>query len=185
MSKYKLFIGVDVGLDGALVALNAQLKVHKVIRMPTVAKRGNPSIKSKIDASRLADELLLAIAESEAQTNSEVIVFIEEPPTFIGGHMLTPQLSLHHSCGIIEGVIACFPGMPEPHFVPVQKWKAQYDIKKGKKKIPGKEQKKNAIELALHLNPELGPLKMQDADIAEAALVARYGIKYIIGATAT
>lgn len=171
MKQYKYFIGIDVGLTGAIVALNSELKVSRIINIPTLAKPGNPSVKEKLDAKQLHYEFELLSGKSMFFW-SEVCVFVEDPG-IIPTNGVFRVGSQQHSVGVVEGVLGALGC--DYRMINAQKWKKRYNLP------GGRHQKTKAIELAQQLNPELGPLKIKDADTAEAALVCRYGVKYVLG----
>ncbi len=174
MADYEFYVGVDSGLTGAIVMLDRKLQVFDYGRMPTIQKKGNPTVKAKIDALKLRDGIL-ATLDKHAPAKwyaAGVCCFIEDPG-IIPSNGPFRIASQQHSLATIESVLLCL-GF-DVRLVGAQKWKGQYNLP------GGKENKKQAIQFALRLNPELGILQISDADIAEALLIARYGCKYILG----
>lgn len=168
---YKWIIAIDCGLTGAIIIFNRFMQVVKVIRMPTVPKSG--FVKSRVHAQQLFKVIKDGMTEvAGTYFTSEVCVFIEEPPAYTNHPMMAPQISLIESFGIVMGVISSI-GYTW-HLVSVQSWKNRYDL-------IGKKSKRYSIQVAGTLNPEIGKIALDDADIADAVIVGNYGAKYIIG----
>jgi len=69
---------------------------------------------------------------------------------------------------IMGGVLALLDNSSIPYtFVRPPEWKKDYDLIKKKKR--------DSCERATELFPEIGHIKVKDADIAEAVLIANYG----------
>lgn len=173
-TDYQCYIGIDPGLTGAMVLLDRQLKVFDYGRMPTIAKTGHPTVKSRIDSLKLQEGLLRSFetAGLSEMSADEVCCFIEDPG-IIPTNGIFRVASLRDSYATVHSVLTCL--YFKVYEVGAQKWKKQYDIAGGAKN------KSKSIQLALRLNPELGTLQISDADIAEALLIGQYGCKYILG----
>lgn len=165
--SYKFYIGTDVGLKGALVCLDHAGAVVKTARMPTTTKDGSPAIKEKVCGAGLCDAIT-----NMTPSPWETFVFVEDPG-LVPMNGSVRIASLFHSLGAVEGALGAMGLKYE--LIKAQRWKKHYSLPGGQK------QKRRSIEIAGQLNPELGNLKVKEADIAEACLIARYGCKYILG----
>lgn len=152
--------GVDSGLRGCIVSVSNK-KVTHVLRMPTVPHPSSKIIKSKVDAIGLYKSL------SEFPKPDFVIIELPDP---IGNNSRVTLASLFHSIGVIEGVCGAFTERVVT--VQPQIWKKSYNLK-------GKT-KRESISVANSIYKELGVKLVKDNDIAEAALVAHWGINYLI-----
>lgn len=165
----QIVLGIDPGVNGGLVGLRADTgDLALAWTMPTRTIAGAKGRMKR----RLCGDALMGML----RTAQPIAVFIEDPGVVMGGKGLkatTSPLSvasLHHCFGGIE---ACVDAIGvEARRVHATTWKRVYGlIGKGR----GKEVSMNA---AAQLWPELGSLRKRDDGIAEAALIARYGLTH-------
>lgn len=171
--------GVDIGIRGAIVRVSQDGNVIGVSRLPVKERAGTtgirpimkgrkkrtPSLLKQLDSARLFVDL-----ESELAICDVQIAYVELPP-MVSDNMRMTIGSLQHSTGIMDAVLSVLGIRIE--WVRPQQWKSRYGLIKSKKR--------QSVETAIALMPELRGLLVGDADVAEAALVARYGINYIGG----
>jgi hypothetical protein len=168
-AKYDWIIGVDCGLSGAAVLMDSEFNFTCMFKMPTVPKPG--AVKSEIDLPRLVNDFKdMAIGADPGYSN---IIAIVENPGIIPTNGAVRLISILGSYYMVKGALAGI-GIQSID-VPAQKWKKQYDLP------GGRHLKKKAVELALQFNPELESVSKEEADVFEAALVARYGAVYMLG----
>lgn len=176
---YKWFMGIDCGLTGAVVLMNSEFVFTDMFRMPTVEKGG--TVNRKVDTVKLADMIGSVIMDCPPEYGpdgkvSNIVAGIENPGV-IQTNGSVRLASIIDSFGVMKGVLS---GIGIRYVeVPAQKLKRQYNLP------GGRTNKKCSVELALEFNPELSSViktVTDDADVAEAALIARYAAKYIIGA---
>lgn len=158
-------LGGDLDLDGAIVVLGPDGRYKDHIRFPTMAHNSKGVLKRRIDCQALVIGLqdLLRFVEEDSQA------FLEWPGVVASNGMLR-SASQHRTLGNIEAALASLGVVSR--YIPVLDWKVNFNLK-------GKP-KKDAIPIANKLC-DMEVVKVKDTPIAEAALVARYGMRIAKG----
>lgn len=155
-----MIIGADLDLDGAVVALDDSGKFVDHIRYPTMPHNSKGRLKRRIDCPAL-----LARLQEFVPTDESVEVYLEWPGVIMSNGMLQ-SASQHRTVGNVE---ACLGGVGlDCRYVPVREWKRNFNLM-------GKP-KKSVIPIANRLC-DMDVQKVKDTPIAEAALIARYGMR--------
>jgi hypothetical protein len=153
-------LGIDPGLRGAVVALDIRSRAPvRWYRFECEQIPGRHFINRAVYVAgfhKFASDCDLAYPVRRA--------FVEEPlPFTISKATLANQ---HQTLGRIEATLGLLL-IPAIRIAP-QSWQRYYGlIGKGKRE---------SVEVATSLMPELGKLRVKDSDIAEAALIGRFGI---------
>jgi crossover junction endodeoxyribonuclease RuvC len=156
------YLGVDVGLTGAIALLNER-ELIEVADLPTMpVGQGTGRVKNQINAAGFSVLLLGLLKKREAE-DRETVVFIEKvgamPDQGIAG-----AFSLGDSVGSIRGVVTAL-GLPIQWVTP-QSWKKFYRLPKDKDV---------ARSVAINLYPQ-APLHLKKHhNRAEAILIGLYG----------
>jgi len=149
-----VIVGIDVGVDGAIAALDDKLNYLSCWDMPTMAlsatkRQVNPAAVARI-----------------FQTNGikSAIVYVERVGAF-PGQGVTSMFNFGVSCGIVQGVLAAL-GIPMVLITP-QTWKKRAGLSKKPKDM--------ARTLAQQLYPRAELGRKKDIGRADALLIARFG----------
>lgn len=165
-----LYIGADIGLNGAFTVMDAGYLVLHKERLATKEKKGHPKVKREIDIEGSISQFY---EWSPAALGVPICIFIEDPGHILMGSYVS-SISLRESFICIRTVATAL-GYNEIHTINAPKWKKHYNLPGGQKN------KKFAVNLAMEYNPELKISTIKEADFAEAALVCRYGMSMIKG----
>lgn len=151
-------LGIDPGLDGALALLNHEGKVIEIVDMPTVQV-----VINKKQRRQVPPALLVSTIERLAPS----VCFLEH----VGVRPKEGAVGAHafgRSFGCLEGVLAALQ-VPTTLVYPAV-WKRALNIP---------ADKGGARMKAMSLFPEVAEMfkRVKDADRAEAALLALYGLR--------
>lgn len=157
-----IYLGIDVGLTGAIGALNPDGSLRNIIDMPTMEKQGTrprANVKRQLNGAGIRE-----IIDQWKKVDS-LFAFIERVASFPGQNV-NANGSLMHSLGMIEGIIStlCIPYV----LVSPQTWKKYFKL--------GRD-KELARALAIRLYPTASLSRIKDHNRAEALLIARYGME--------
>lgn len=146
-----------------------------------VGKKGAIAI---IDGDKVLDTYRFKMQNGQAETFGYVLDardmmdWLTTKPFFVN-HAFIENMGIQPAHGlktaaclhcILGGVMALLSNMSIKYsFVRPPKWKKYYDLI-GKKK-------RASCDRAMELFPEIGHIKVKDADIAEAILIANYGYR--------
>ena len=166
------YIGVDCGLDGALVFIHNN-DIHSMIEMPTVKYGG----KRFIDIDKLAH-----MFNSDNKRKSHVAI-VEDP----GGHAPSAAglRSMTHSFAVIKTLLVA--NRIKHHCFHARKWQSDF-FKKPKDFIGKFDTKKSALESANKIWPNTDWRRTQRSKkpfdgFVDAALIAEYGRRRNLGLT--
>lgn len=158
------YIGVDCGLDGALVFIHND-EIHSMIEMPTT-KFGR---KRLIDIDKLAH-----MFNSDNKRKSHVVI-VEDP----GGHAPSAAglRSMTHSFAVIKTLLVA--NQIKHHCFHARKWQSDF-FKKPKDFVGKFDTKKAALESANKIWPNTDWRRTQRSKkpfdgFVDAALIAEYG----------
>lgn len=158
-----VFIGIDLGLDGALARIEHRGRVD-IEDIPTFALPGKGLVKRAV-----APVELMAALRRMVQPGEKAIAVVEEVHTF-PGKVNSPQSngSLMETKGCVRAVLA-MAGI-ETMWVDPQAWKALYGLGSSKDASLG---------IARTLYPDMGHMLKRKADHnrAESLLLAHYGLR--------
>ena len=154
-------LGVDPGLTGAIAAIASDKRFLAVWAVPTTRKQGAHVVKRRIDGDALA-RIGRAIADLGCRC-----CFFEDPGVIPmnGAHRIA---SLHASYGAMQAAIEG-AGIPVVR-VTVKQWKSPFGIYTAPKR--------QSCITAGQLYPQLVGLKDKQSGLAEATIIARYGLTY-------
>lgn len=158
MNKYVL--GVDPGASGALAFLREDGSLETVIDMPTILVKVGTTERNRVSAALLVQAL--------TPYKGQVSLAVLEKVGGITQQSASASFTFGYACGIVEGVLA---GLEFPvTLVTPQAWKKRMGL--------GSADKGLARQMAIRLWPtEADRFKrVKDADKAEAALLAKYGL---------
>lgn len=161
----KHILGVDPGLSGGLAIVDLDGKLVKATRMPNTTRNR----ATVIDGSALAEFL------DSAYLSFAVVEAVSSRPRQAG------QFQFGINTGIIHGALYAL-GIPFELVAPAR-WKGAYGIKRQADESKA-DKKGEARELASHLWPDMAHhwRFIKDDGVAEAALMARYGMEIYKGA---
>lgn len=150
-------IGIDPGCSGAIVAMNMDGDTVGYMQMPTV----KVGAKSRVNGAAVA----AFIRDIPGTVQHAYIEQVHAMP----GQGVTSMFTFGHSAGVVEGVITGM-GIPVSLITP-QAWKKHMGL-------IGQD-KDAARSRAVQLYPALRvlDLKGKGQAVADALLIARYGIK--------
>lgn len=150
------WVGIDVGVTGAIALLDPNGALILLEDMPTTTGR---------QGKRLTSAALLAQVVRDFPPGTKVIV---EDQSSRPGQGVTSVFSLGRSLGVIEGVLSAL-GFEYDKVSP-SSWKQHHRLYGADKDF--------SRTRALELDPELAPYlkRKQDHGRAEAYLIARYGM---------
>ncbi len=151
-------LGIDPGLDGALALLSYEGKVIEIVDMPTVQVVINKKNRRQVPPTLLA---------SAIDRLAPSLAFLEHVGTRPGESPIA-AFSFGRSFGCIEGVLAALQ-VPTTLVYPAA-WKRALGVP---------ADKGGARMKAMSLFPEVAEQfkRVKDADRAEAALIALYGLR--------
>jgi len=154
-----MIIGVDPGLSGAIAFIWAA---------------GTPSVHDLPVTGKLLDfnELRGIVCEEIAgRVSTDVEAYVESPVVRISGGQVGSKsaFTMGDTAGVIRSVFASLE--IQMHYVTAGKWKKRYALN-------GKD-KEMSRALAVRLFPECREMlrRKKDHGLAEALLIARYGIE--------
>jgi len=180
---HSLFLGIDVGLDGAIAAIAPGAPMPAIFPMPTYTvevtkKRKGKTVK--VDERRLDESRVLSILEQLRDQATDLYVLIERPqlrPAAAGatpcplcgmskGQSLTAQVKFHGQFDVIRGMLLTLK-VPFEDIHPAT-WKA--DV------FHGTSDKTDARTKAAQLYPAIASklTRVKDDGLAEAVLLADY-----------
>jgi crossover junction endodeoxyribonuclease RuvC len=154
----RLVLGIDPGLTGAVAALAPGHRVELLEDLPTVA-RGGGKVRREVDAAGLA-HLLRPIA-------GDIRIAIVEQVASRPGQGVGSVFSLGHTTGVIVGVLSAL-AIPYQMTTP-QSWKKAAGVPTGSDKDMSRT-------IAARLHPDLNLSRKRDHNMADALLLARYGM---------
>lgn len=164
-----MYFGCDPGLTGAITIFNDKGEYIENIRIKTLTKEGNPIVKKRINGIVLHSDIKKMMNTYEfIHSHDDPVCFLEHP-SVIPSNGFVRIASLNHSIGIIEGVFVSL-GVKVIYIQPKQ-WKKSFNLL-------GKH-KHQSIIVALEQIPKIGKILKKDIDIAEAILIALYGIQHL------
>ena len=154
----KLFVGIDPGMSGAIVALSSDGAYHAHALMPTMKKGAANRVNGAELAFVLQDLMLVG----------DVSVTVESVHS-MPGQGVSSSFSFGHSLGVIEGVVAALR-LPYQMVTP-QSWKKQFGLLGTDKDA--------ARVLAIRQFPSIRELSLKGKGqaIADALFIAKAGIK--------
>jgi crossover junction endodeoxyribonuclease RuvC len=150
-----LFLGVDVGLSGAIGAVDGNGRLALVEDLPVLA-RGKGRVKRELDAAALA-RLLRPHAP-------DVQLVVVEAVAARPGQGVASMFSLGHSLGVVVGVVQAL--MLPVLLVTAQSWKRQLGVP---------ADKGLARAFAARRWPDAALGRVRDHNRGEALLLADYG----------
>ena len=162
-SVYKNYIGIDPGKTGAICCIDIYEKCLYE-KTPTL----QTGKKKDYDISAMVELL-----ENYINTCENSVLIMIEKVHAMPGQGVTSMFNFGMGYGIWQGIIAALKTPFE--FVTPQKWK--------KVMMEGFPKEKSASILRVkQIYTKLGSLKKSDNGIADAILIARYGMnKYLLG----
>ena len=159
---YDYFIGIDPGMDGAIVVLKANGDFAEYCKMPVLVYEAS---KRKIHIYAL----FLHLKELTKTYGTKGMVCIEKI-NGSPGQGATAIFAMGHGCGVVETCV-CLADLSY-EFVGPQKWKNRF--------LAGSKKEKDAsVTKALELFPKarewcIGPRGGRDHNIADAMFIAEY-----------
>lgn len=158
-----VFIGIDLGLDGAIARLEHR-GVVDIEDMPTFGHAGKGMVRRSV-----APVELLATLRRMVQPGEKATAIVEEVHTF-PGKVNSPQSngSLMETKGCVRAVLA-LAGI-EALWVDPQAWKSLYGLGSSKEA---------SLSIARSLYPDMQHLltRQRDHNRAEALLLAHWGMR--------
>lgn len=160
-------VGIDVGITGAIAAIDTVAGEYQIADMPLVVHKGKRGGKAKMPASMVAGRKLAKMLRN--LDPKETTVFIERVGAMPGQGVVS-MFNFGHSAGVVRGV--CEALGFKIVFVRPQVWKKTHGLL-------GTE-KDAARILAISKYPSLaGDLKRKrDGGRADAILIAQWGVGY-------
>lgn len=156
-----IILGGDLDLDGAIVALGQDGKYVGHIRFPTMEHNSPGVLKRRINCHSLVCQVKAFVSEKTV-----IDAYLEWPGVIASNGMLR-SASQHRTLGDIETALAA-AGVISTYFS-VRDWKNNFGL-------IGKP-KKAAIPIANDLCGMSLTKITEETPIAEAALIARYGMR--------
>lgn len=156
------FIGIDPGVEGAVVVLGRQSELIAVHDMPVV-KSGNRRELMVRELANILDQYF-------SQYGHDKVFVTLEKHTPRPGQGISSQCKLARICGIIEGIVSAF-GVSYQIAHPRTWSKVMRDVE-------GSDVKTRAILSASRRWSELDLSKKKHHNRADAALLAEYGRIY-------
>lgn len=150
-----MYIGIDVGLTGAVSFLAQDGTLLNVVDMPTMPVSGGK--KYQINGAALAQLI------REHLTNGDTRVIIERVNVY-PKQGISSNGRLMHSLGMVEGVVAAL-GLPYELVTP-QSWKKHFGLRGSEKDA--------SRSLAQRYYPSASLARKKDHGRAEALLLAHY-----------
>ncbi len=154
-----MILGIDPGAHGAFAFLNKSGKVVEIVDMPTIKVKVNGK-----DRDRVSSALIVSLLKPYA---AEIELAVLEQVGGLTGQSASAAFTFGYSCGMVEGVLSALE-IPVKLVTP-QTWKKSFGLNKDKGL---------SRQMAIRLWPEKAELfkRVADADRAEAALIAKWGI---------
>lgn len=165
-----LIVGCDPGTSGAIALVDDKRGLLECENLPI--QRNGAAAGSKI-VNEIDARTLVGICNEWIKAHGYPALGVIERMSSFGGKTMTPAhqlLAMGHAAGLVQGVLLAgvVPTVERP--LP-QQWKAIYGLK---------GEKGASKRVALMLWP--GAAKMLSRhDKAEAALIAHFGLRYLMG----
>lgn len=156
----KLILGIDIGLTGAIAALNEAGVFVDLFDMPTMSNgKGSARIKQQVNAVALEKYLSKLVNDS-----MHIVAFLENVSS-MPGQGVSSVFSFGHTLGTVQGVLAALH-IP---FVTIQPtaWKKAFNLLHTDKDA--------ARTVAIRYYPDAPLERKKDHNRADALLIARYG----------
>ena len=160
-----LVLGVDPGVSGAAAVIDEDYRVVQWYRFAKLAMGGAGFAKNRMDGRWFAQWLL-----DVGPVDHAVVEF----PAFVGTNNAASQVVMFAALGCAEGVIDA-AGIGQER-VPARRWKKAIGL-------IGQPKRESKVRM-LELHPEMEGARVNQG-IAEAILIARYGLKYLINGAQT
>jgi hypothetical protein len=157
-----VFVGVDPGLEGAVVAIDRSGRLLSCLDMPTV----NTKPRRELLVSGVAAHFLELVDEHGAEN----IFATLEKHTPRPGQGISSQCKLARICGQVEGIVAAL-GIAYQVTHPRTWAKVMRDV-------PGTDAKARSVIAASRRFPDLDLKRKKDHNRADAALIAEFGRLY-------
>jgi len=168
-----VFIGVDIGLKGAIACIDDSENLIGVWDTPTLIVK--KTVRKKIKKSTKYNIPEIHNIFTVSNNGVETHCFIEEALTIMGNFTIKTSVSLSHCQGIFEG--AAFAHSSHVQIIKPQKWQSYFGI--SKKKGDTKDQ---SIYIASGLYPTV-EFKTKRGRVldgrADAILLALYGKRLV------
>ncbi|CAH2606439.1 conserved protein of unknown function (plasmid) [Rhodovastum atsumiense] len=160
-----MVLGVDPGCEGALALLHPDGSLAQVLDMPVVSVRVGKTTRHRIAPAELADAI------RSLRPDHVVLEHVTGRPTDVP----TYAGELCRAAGIVEGIVAAL-GLPMTPVQP-QAWRKAMGVSLPPGSKPA-QRKEASRQRALQLWPGQSGIfsRKLDADRAEAALIARWGL---------
>ena len=153
-----LYIGIDIGITGAVAVLTPKGELCEVFDLPTCEGRGKRT--RTIDTVKLFDRL------SPFQRDCGLHVAYEDIHAMPNGSIAS--FSLGHSLACVENVLSVL-GCNSINCVDPADWKNHFGLlRKGKF---------SSLELSRRMYPDAPLSRKKDHNRAEALLLATYGLR--------
>lgn len=151
-----IYLGIDPGIEGAYVVLDDDSVVLRASNLPTAQIGG----KNRIDTVAW-----MGILETiMSGWSDDCIICGLEQPFGIPGSSIN-SMTFGETQGRIAGVVELFVPRPNMSYINPKTWKTYFKLSSNKRE---------SIYLANNLCMGLNLTKVKEADIAEAALIAKY-----------
>jgi crossover junction endodeoxyribonuclease RuvC len=162
-----MIIGIDPGLTGAIAFIGRDGYI--VEDLPTMANgKGKAKVKRQIDPGELAE----MIKHQSNQSGEKPIKVYLERVAAMNKQGVSSVFSLGETYGAIKAVVATLQIPIE--IISPQEWKKFYNLRRDKKQSVTKELSRTK---AIELFPEASLTRKKDHNLAEALLIANYGVK--------
>lgn len=160
-------LGVDPGVSGGYAVLTSHLEILHAGSLPTITTKKNGKTSTTLDG------VALAKAFTEFPITHAFVEHVSSRPRQQG------QFGFGLSTGIIHGVLYA-TDIPFQTLAPAV-WKAGYNIKRGQDETK-RDKKNEAREIAARIFPGHAKsfARVKDDGVAEAVLIAAYGLKTLI-----
>jgi len=178
----KITIGIDIGINGAIAALDADVnKVLEIVPIPTIpmellAKKRDGTAKVRNVYDRLG--LVLALARFRHLPAGRRYACIERPITMPAQTILTTA-SMFEGFGLIQGILIGM-GIDHGSVMPVTWTKAllgKIKQQRGESDYHFKKRKKaRSIDKAIELFPDAGEMIGNNDNFADAVLIAKWSM---------
>ena len=167
-----MILGIDPGLQGAVVCIDKDGKVEYTYDMPTVYIQIGSKTKSIYDISGLRN--ILSKLNSEEKHD---VVYVEKTQALPPGIRVQASWGLGKCEGLLEGMLAM--NYISYEFVKPKKWQAHFGITKAKG-----DKKVQSYMIASQLFPEAvltTPRGRKLDGRSEALLIAEFGRRHLQG----
>lgn len=158
--KTKFYIGIDVGLSGAITVLDQDGKIVDIFDMPTVEVKVGKAIKRRIAPSAIVSELEL-FAREDCHATVEAVA--ARP-----GQGVSSVFSFGQSFGIVSGILAAMKVPTEYVTPPV--WTKSMKLAQGKG--ASRQRAMDIFPAHAHLFK-----RVKDDGRSDSALIALWGYK--------